>query len=107
MNPDSGSLPLDSAKSAATSDAARARFWRGLDELEGRTNEDVQSASEPILWQRREFMKLMGASLALAGASGCSRTPLEKIVPYRQGPAETAYGKPGVYPAAVARDGYC
>ncbi|TMG88295.1 MAG: hypothetical protein E6H76_09705, partial [Betaproteobacteria bacterium] len=72
MNPDPGSLPLNSAKSATKSDAARARFWRGLDELEGRTTEPDRSASEPALWQRREFMKLMGASLALAGASGCS-----------------------------------
>ena len=82
------------AKSAAKSEAARTRFWRGLDELEGRTTEPDRSASEPVLWQRREFMKLMGASLALAGTSACSRTPLEKIVPYRQGPAETTYGKP-------------
>ncbi|OLC65384.1 MAG: hypothetical protein AUH79_07660 [Betaproteobacteria bacterium 13_1_40CM_4_64_4] len=86
-------MPLNSAKSAATSNAARARFWRGLDELEGRTIEDAQSASEPILWQRREFMKLMGASLALAG-SACSRTPL------------ATYGKPVFYASAIARDGY-
>jgi len=106
MNTDSGSLPPNSATSAAKGNAARARFWRGLDELEGRTTEDVQSASEPVLWQRREFMKLMGASLALAGTSACSRTPLEKIVPYRQGPAQTTYGKPVFYASAIARDGY-
>lgn len=31
---------------------------------------------------RRNFIKVMGASLALAGLSGCVIQPTEKIVPY-------------------------
>ncbi len=33
---------------------------------------------------RRDFLKIMGASLALAGLSACTRQPLEPIVPYVQ-----------------------
>ena len=55
---------------------------------------------------RRDFMKLMAASLALAGTAGCSREPLEDIVPYRAGPAETHYGKPVFYASTMTRDGY-
>ncbi|MFQ5500227.1 MAG: TAT-variant-translocated molybdopterin oxidoreductase, partial [Candidatus Zixiibacteriota bacterium] len=42
-------------------------------------------------WSRRNFMTLMGASLALAGLSGCRR-PVEKIVPYVKAPEETLPG---------------
>ena len=43
---------------------------------------------------RRRFLKLMGASLALAGMSGCTRQPLEKIVPYVRAPEDLVPGKP-------------
>jgi len=43
---------------------------------------------------RRRFLKLMGASIALAGMSGCTRQPLEKIVPYVRAPEDLVPGKP-------------
>ena len=85
---------------------AHARFWRSVAEARG-----VDDAANPFtshsvsLRGRRDFMKLMGASLALAG-SGCSREPLEKIVPYREGPAQQTYGKPVFYASTLSRDGY-
>jgi molybdopterin-containing oxidoreductase family iron-sulfur binding subunit len=63
-------------------------------------------ALAPLAYGRRDFMKLMGASLALAGTAGCSRTPLEAIVPYRDGPAQQTYGKPVFYASVLPRDGY-
>ena len=45
------------------------------------------AAASRACTRRRDFMKLMGASLALAGG-GCARPPLETIVPYRDGPAQ-------------------
>src|SRR4029078_4416986 len=45
------------------------------------------------------------APAALA-RSGCARVPLEKIVPYRAGPAEQTYGKPVFYASVLPRDGY-
>jgi hypothetical protein len=45
---------------------------------------------------RRRFMQLMGASLALAGMTGCRR-PVEKIVPYVSTPEEVIQGLPNYY----------
>ncbi len=57
---------------------------------------------------RRDFLKLLGASMALAGLSACARPPMpdEKIVPYVRGPAEVTPGKPLFYATAVTYGGY-
>jgi molybdopterin-containing oxidoreductase family iron-sulfur binding subunit len=76
-------------------------FWQSLEELAGTDEFDEllhsefpQHASE---WDegtdRRTFLKLMGASLALAGLAGCSYQPPETIVPYVRQPEELVPGK--------------
>jgi MoCo/4Fe-4S cofactor protein with predicted Tat translocation signal len=45
---------------------------------------------------RREFLKLMGASIALASAS-CVRRPVQKIVPYNKQPEEITFALPNYY----------
>lgn len=50
-------------------------------------------------WARREFLKLMGASIALS-AAGCIRRPVQKIVPYNKQPEEVTLGLPNYYSAA-------
>src|SRR5689334_20362997 len=83
--------------------AARDRFWRSIAEARG---DDVPAATQVALSRgRRDFMKLMGASLALAG-SGCARPPPERIVPYRDGPAQQTYGKPMFYATVLPHHGY-
>lgn len=47
-------------------------------------------------WARREFLQLMGASLALS-TFGCVRRPVEKIVPYAKRPKEIIPGLPNYY----------
>ncbi|MEK6553642.1 MAG: TAT-variant-translocated molybdopterin oxidoreductase, partial [Bdellovibrionota bacterium] len=47
-------------------------------------------------WARREFLKLMGASLALT-SFGCVRRPAEKIVPYVKKPKEIIEGIANYY----------
>ncbi len=88
--------------------AARGRFWRSIAEAEGRVEPrgdwQVDAGGGPF--SRRAFMKVMGASLALAGTAGCSPSPLESIVPYRQGPAQQTYGKPVFYASTLPHDGY-
>jgi MoCo/4Fe-4S cofactor protein with predicted Tat translocation signal len=79
-------------------------YWRSLEELadspvfeEFVQREFPQAAEEwndPV--ERRTFLKLMGASLALAGLSGCVIQPPEKIVPYAKQPEEEIPGK-GLY----------
>jgi MoCo/4Fe-4S cofactor protein with predicted Tat translocation signal len=78
--------------------------WRGLEELAGSPafeemlhREFPDQAAEwtdPVT--RRQFITLLGASLALAGFSGCSvqPAPQEKIVPYVRQPEIMLPGKP-------------
>ncbi|MFP5519223.1 MAG: TAT-variant-translocated molybdopterin oxidoreductase [Bdellovibrionia bacterium] len=49
---------------------------------------------------RRDFLKLMGASIAMASA-GCIRRPVQKIVPYNQQPEEVTLGVPNYYSSAI------
>src|SRR5258708_39552746 len=76
-------------------------YWRSLEELadspvfeEVLQREFPHAAEEwddPI--QRRTFLKIMGASLALAGLSGCVIQPPEKVIPYVKQPEEETPGK--------------
>src|SRR5499427_9562734 len=50
---------------------------------------------------RRQFLKLMGASLALAGVSACTRQPEEKIIPYVKQPEEVIPGRPLFYATSM------
>ncbi|MBN1212014.1 MAG: TAT-variant-translocated molybdopterin oxidoreductase [candidate division Zixibacteria bacterium] len=51
---------------------------------------------------RRNFLTLMGASLALASLSGCRR-PVEKIIPYVTQPEEVTPGIPQYYATTMPR----
>ena len=54
---------------------------------------------------RREFLRLMGASLAMSTAS-CLRRPTETIVPYAQAPEKIVPGKPLYYASALTLGGH-
>src|SRR3954469_1182160 len=54
---------------------------------------------------RRNFVKVMGASLALAGLSGCVIQPTEKIVPYVPRAGAVTRGKPLFYATAMTLGG--
>ena len=90
------------------------RYWRSLDELsddpafvESLKREFPDNAPEFLDGaSRRTFLKLMGASLALAGIGGCTRKPDEKIVPYVRQPEEMVPGKPLYFATALTRGGY-
>src|SRR5581483_5641910 len=87
--------------------AAHERFWRSIAEADARPESTVASKDSTVapLVNRRAFMKIMGASLALATA-GCSHPPLHKIIPYRDGPAQQTYGHPVFYATGLPHDGY-
>jgi MoCo/4Fe-4S cofactor protein with predicted Tat translocation signal len=84
-------------------------YWRSLEQVaetpefkEFLHREFPQNASEwldPV--GRRGFLKLMGASMALAGVSACTRQPAEAIVPYVRQPEELIPGKPLFYATAM------
>src|SRR5262249_48114912 len=54
---------------------------------------------------RRRFLKLMAASLALAGLEGCAGKPKETIVPYARAPEEVVTGKPLYFATAMTLAG--
>src|SRR5438552_9220695 len=99
-----GKLDLDSARTRIAG-ATGPEYWRSLEELAGSPafhealhREFPKGASE---WldkaSRRGFLKVMGASLGLAGMTGCVKLPLEPIVPYVRQPAHVVPGKPLYY----------
>ena len=59
----------------------------------------------PPIVDRRSFMKLMSASIALAGGA-CTRAPLEPIVPYARQPEGMVQGEPLFFATALTRGGY-
>ncbi|MGA9463718.1 MAG: TAT-variant-translocated molybdopterin oxidoreductase [Terracidiphilus sp.] len=84
------------------------KYWRSIDELAN--TEEFQAAVErefPSAAQewvdpvsRRGFLKLMGASMALAGMAGCTKQPDEPIYPYVKAPEDLVLGKPMYFASA-------
>ena len=89
-------------------------YWRSLDELvdapefEEFVNREFPQHAET--WEdpvsRRSFMKIMGASLALAGlSSACVIQPPEKVIPYVRQPEEIIPGKALFFATAMTLGG--
>src|SRR5208337_2308808 len=89
-------------------------YWRSLEELAGSEEfqemlhrEFPKGASEWLDdFSRRGFLKTMGASLALAGLTGCTRMPNTEIVPYVRQPENVVPGRPMYYATAFTLGGY-
>ncbi len=89
------------------------KYWRSLEEL-ANTEEFQKSVEDEfapevvgkVKLARRDFLKLMGASLVLAGINACTRQPEEKIFPYVKAPEELIPGKPLYFATAVLNGGY-
>src|SRR3981189_480257 len=97
----------------ATTKGNTPRFWRSLDELadtpefrDHAENEFPRGANDPrATLDRRDLLKVMAASAAFAGLSGCTKLPTQKIVPYVRQPEEIIPGKPLFYATAVTLGG--
>ncbi|WP_232298757.1 TAT-variant-translocated molybdopterin oxidoreductase [Granulicella tundricola] len=84
------------------------RFWKNLEELSA-TQEFNDMLGEEFPRQagewtdavsRRGFLKVMGASFALAGLSGCTKQPDEPIYPYVKQPEDLVLGRPMYFATA-------
>jgi len=82
------------------------QYWRTLEELAEDPDFEELLHREfprqaPSEWDesvdRRDFLKLMAASLAFAGLGGCGQTPEQHIVPYVKQPDGLIVGKPQFY----------
>src|SRR5262249_34078736 len=60
--------------------------------------------TDPV--SRRHFLKLMAASLALAGIQGCAQAPRETIMPYVEQPEGITPGRPLYFATAMPLGGY-
>ena len=94
--------------------AARRRYWKSLDEL-AQTPAFLEFLHREFPEQasmfedakgRREFLTLMGASLALAGLTACTKQPEERILPYVRQPETLVPGRPLFFATAASHDGY-
>ena len=89
-------------------------YWRSLDEL-ARSGEEFDEFFDREFPQqaipltkgvdRRDFVKLMGASVAMAGLAACKQ-PAETIVPYVRQPENLIPGKPLYFASAMTLSGY-
>ena len=109
---------LDLAGARARLEGKRGReFWRNLEDLAATPEfEDLLQREFPrqaIGWSedensvegRRNFLKMMGASLALAGLTACTRQPTEHIMPYVRQPEDLIPGRPLFYATATTLNG--
>jgi molybdopterin-containing oxidoreductase family iron-sulfur binding subunit len=84
--------------------APRSRFWRSVQQLEGDPAYRAFTGSEllpdasgpPPETSRRQFLQVMGASMALAGLTAC-RKPVEAIMPFARKPEDLVPGVPMHY----------
>src|SRR6201996_4297365 len=84
-------------------------FWRTLEEAA--ESEELREYVEqefpglsgqiPQGVDRRSLLKVMGASLAMAGAAACTKQPKELIVPYVRQPENVIPGLPLFYATAM------
>ena len=103
---------VDIARARARLESLQGReYWRSLEELL-----DTEDFREHLHREfrvpidsgvdRRQLLTLMGASIALAGLTGCTRQPTERIYPYVKPPEEIIPGESLFYATAHLHEGY-
>jgi molybdopterin-containing oxidoreductase family iron-sulfur binding subunit len=112
---DEGRKPVDiTALREKLASGRGPAFWRTLDEA-AETPELTEyveqefpglSGQIPEGVDRRSLLKVMAASLAMAGAAACTKQPKELIVPYVRQPENVIPGLPLFYATAMTTHGY-
>ena len=108
IHPDNAEERVPSAPIRGGRESGSA-YWRSLDHVadtdefrEYMHREFPKGASELMSDDRRTFLKVMGASFALAGIGlgGCRRWPVEEIAPYANRPEGRIPGEAVKYATA-------
>jgi len=102
---------LDSAMAQVRAASGR-RYWRTLDELVDRPEFRRKLRQKfPALFgtaaefNRRDLLKCLGGTIALAGLDGCEREPDEEALPYVVQPEGMVPGEARLYASAIEMDG--
>jgi len=89
------------------------RFWSSLEEIIDQdefrawlTAEFPSAAAVLREPERRHVLKLMGASLLLAGLTGCGDDRVDLALPYVNSPEAMVPGVPRLYATAIPFEGY-
>ncbi len=108
LEPSHSGMTLAAAR-AELDDSKAGKSWQGLDRAASQPGFDRRVEQEfpaqagewvdPV--SRRGFMKLMGASMAMAGLAGCTKQPDEPIYPYVKAPEDLILGKPNYFATAM------
>ena len=113
MNETTAQDGLETMKAELAGKRGRA-YWRTLDEISGTEqfqqflDDEFPNRSTLLQIDRRSLLKFMGASMALAGLSGCRSVflPEDKLVPYVKQPEELVPGTPLYYASSAIHGGY-
>ncbi|MCC6661239.1 MAG: 4Fe-4S dicluster domain-containing protein [Phycisphaerales bacterium] len=84
-----GEQAADDGRAARSGDEFVASMMDGLDAVD-----------------RRDFLRVMAASLAMASLAGCERPPAVPIVPYAHAEPGVTPGRPQFFATAITRAGY-
>ncbi|MBS1720675.1 MAG: TAT-variant-translocated molybdopterin oxidoreductase [Armatimonadetes bacterium] len=111
--PNPPQLDLDAVREKLNGKTGR-HYWRSLEEVaetpefQQWVDDEFPNRRSLVDMDRRVFLKFMGASIALAGLTGCRGyfLPEEKIVPYVKNPEEVTIGKPLYYASTFVHAGY-
>lgn len=108
-----GTQRFDPSRIGELTNGGSKRFWSSLEELIDEDGfRDWLSAEFPTASSmfddpgRRQFLKLMGASLLLAGLAGCGDRKSDYAVPYVNQPEDIIPGVPRYYATALPFDGF-
>jgi MoCo/4Fe-4S cofactor protein with predicted Tat translocation signal len=106
-------LDLEAVR-AKLADQSGPKYWRTLEEVaetpefQAWVDDEFPNRSTLKEINRRDLLKFMGASIALAGLTGCRGVFLDqhKIIPYVKQPEELVPGKPLYYATSGTLGGY-
>jgi MoCo/4Fe-4S cofactor protein with predicted Tat translocation signal len=115
-------LDLEVLRARLKESGGEKRLWRGLEDLADTPEHRAflehefphDPANDPVVdpaadsdagVHRRDVLKWMAASAALAGLSGCTKMPEQKIIPYVRPPEEIIPGKPLFYATSTTMSG--
>jgi len=109
-----GPRPSDLAVSGGRAVSSTGlRFWRSLGERAGEPGDSQNTQTKfpdgvyelPSAVGRRQILKVMAASVAFAGLTGCTKLPTQHIVPYVRQPEDILAGQPIFYATAMTLGG--